>query len=60
MFVLYHSKTATALKQAGDEIKETLDDTARAQSAANETMKDVENDMIGTRQQINAVSVYAI
>ncbi|KAI7792021.1 laminin subunit beta-1b [Triplophysa rosa] len=49
------NETTTALKQAADEIKETLDDTAHAQLAANERMKEVESDMNVTRHQINAV-----
>lgn len=57
MCVVYHSETTTVLKQSADEIKGILDDTARAQLAAHETIKEVESDMNVTRHQIDAVSV---
>ncbi|XP_051976641.1 laminin subunit beta-1b isoform X1 [Xyrauchen texanus] len=49
------SERTTALKHVTDEIKETLDDTERAQSAASEKLKEVESDMDLSRQQIDSV-----
>ncbi|KTG33964.1 hypothetical protein cypCar_00018941 [Cyprinus carpio] len=46
------NERATALKQATDEVKETLEDTERAQTAAGEKLKEVERDMNQTKQQI--------
>ncbi|XP_059361476.1 laminin subunit beta-1b isoform X2 [Carassius carassius] len=43
---------ATALKQGTDEVKETLEDTERAQTAASEKLKEVEKDINQTKQQI--------
>ncbi len=56
---MYHSETATALKQATDKAKETLEDTERAQTAAGEKLKEVERDMNQTKQQITDVSIYS-
>lgn len=52
------SETATALKQATDKAKETLEDTEHAQTAAGEKLKEVERDMNQTKQQITDVSIY--
>lgn len=49
------SGRATALKLNTDEIKGTLEDTERAQTAANETLKEVEDDMNVTRKKIKDV-----
>ncbi|XP_026065723.1 laminin subunit beta-1-like isoform X1 [Carassius auratus] len=43
---------ATALKQATDEVKETLEDTERAQTAASEKLKEVEKGINQTKHQI--------
>ncbi|XP_051974136.1 laminin subunit beta-1-like isoform X2 [Xyrauchen texanus] len=49
------SERTTALKQATDEIRETLDDTERAQSAASEKLKEAESDTDLSRYQITFV-----
>lgn len=55
---MYHSERATALKQATDEVKETLEDTEHAQTAASEKLKQVQSDLNETKQQITEVSIY--
>ncbi|XP_016143426.1 laminin subunit beta-1b [Sinocyclocheilus grahami] len=49
------NETATALKQATDEAKETLEDTERAQTAAGGKLKEAERDVNQTKQQITDV-----
>lgn len=58
MCFLYHSERATALKQTTDKVKETLEDTERAQTAAREKIKEAESDLNQTKQQIEDVSTY--
>uniref|UniRef100_A0A8C1Y508 Laminin, beta 1b n=1 Tax=Cyprinus carpio TaxID=7962 RepID=A0A8C1Y508_CYPCA len=52
------NERATALKQATDEVKETLEDTEHAQTAASEKLKQVQSDLNQTKQQITEVSIY--
>lgn len=52
------SESATALKQATDGVKEALEDTERAQTAASGKLKEVESDMTQTKEQITAVSIH--
>lgn len=54
---VYHSERGTALKQTTDEVKETLEDIERAQTAASEKLKEVKSDMNQTKEQITAVSI---
>lgn len=49
------NESATALKQATDGVKEALEDTERAQTAASGKLKEVESDMTQTKEQITAV-----
>lgn len=55
---VYHSERATALKQTSDEVKETLEDTERAQTAASEKLEEVKSDINQTNEQITTVSIY--
>lgn len=49
------NKKATILKHTSDEVKKTLEDTDRAQTAANEKIKAAERDLNQTNQQITSV-----
>lgn len=58
MLCVYDSERATALKQATDEVKETLEDTERAKTAASGKLKEAESDMTPTKVQIAIVSIH--
>ncbi|XP_067248417.1 laminin subunit beta-1b isoform X1 [Chanodichthys erythropterus] len=49
------NERATALKQTTDEVKETLEDTERAQTAASEKLNEVKSDINQTKEKNTAV-----